>query len=241
MTHGWDREPIQPPSVWLKLKTKGESVDLRIAAPPLREVVVWPEEDGQPKVDPELIRELTSGQWLRLKSSPDYKVTEVFPLLVIDRADGMAKIFRASGAIYSEIRKWAMNPKWGNPMGYDLTITRTEKPGSYWDVQPDPNKTDLMQSEVEKVKALNLSKLLPDAYPANEPQPDDFETNTTPEDLPWEKHLTPRTAEQEAALLATAEPRQSTTPRPTPAKQVDDVVIEDISDEPINLDDIPFN
>jgi hypothetical protein len=257
MADGWGREPIQPPSIWLRLKSKGESAKIRIAAMPMREVTVWPDEEGAPKLDPELLRDLTMGQWLRLKSLPDYKVSEQFPLLVIDRADGQAKIYRASSFIYSEIRKYAQDPEWGNPMGYDITITRVENPGvGYWDIKPSPNKTDLMQSEVEKIKALNLSKLLPDAYPANEPQPDDIElNNTVPETLPWEKQLVPRTAAEEAALLATAEPKPAAQPAtsepqkggalqnyedPAPKPGTEDVVIEDIGDQPVNLDDIPF-
>jgi single-strand DNA-binding protein len=35
-------------------------------------------------------------------------------------------------------------------------------------------------------------------------------------------------------------PADSSTPKPRPSKKTDDVVIEDIGDEPINLDDIPF-
>jgi hypothetical protein len=234
--NGWGREAIQPPSVWIRLKSKDESVKFRIAAMPLREVTIFSSEQGEPPIDKELTRNLTPGQWLRAKSSADYDVKESFPLLVIDRLDGQPKIYRVSSAIYTAIRKYATDPEWGDPRGYDITITRTEKPGTYWEIKPSPNKTNLMQSELDKVMSLDIEKLLPDARPANQPQIDDIADGTNQEDLPWEKHLTPRTPEQEAALLA----QNENAPAPAPGPEKLDVVIEDIGDEPVNLDDIPF-
>jgi len=237
----WGRKPMDPPSVWLRLQTKGESAKIRIAGPPLREVTVWPAEPGNPPVDKQMVANFTSGQWLRIKGHPDYRVAETFALLVIDRADGNAKIMRVSGSVYGKIREFAIDPEWGNPMGYDITITRTEQPGkAYWDVKPSPNKTDLMQSELDKVNALDTQKLLPDAWPANDPQPDDFDRDTTPEDLPWEKTLVPQTAQQDAELRGQAEPKAGV-PTTPPHQRHGDVVIEDIDeDKPVNLDDIPF-
>lgn len=239
----WDRTPIAPPSIWLKLKTKDEQVRIRIAASPYREVQVWPEERGGQKLDPEVVNQFTPGQWMTIKRDPDWNVSEVYHLLVIDRADNQAKIFQASGAIYGKIREYAKNPEWGNPAGYDITIKRTEKPGSYWEITPSPNKSDLLAGERSLVDAI-IDKLPPGALPSSGPQPDDIDENVRPEPLPWEKHLTPMSAQDEANMLANStrsQPPATPIVKPAEAEPEPDVVIEDISDEPINLDDIPFN
>lgn len=219
----WGRKPKEPTSVWLKLKAKGDKVRIRISTRPYREVQVWPSERGGNRVDQEMVNSFTPGQWVSIMRNPDWQVSEVYHLLVIDRSDGLAKIFQASSAIYGKIRAYAQDPEWGNPMGYDITIERTEKPGTYWEITPSPNKTDLMNSERNLVDTL-VDKLPAGAIPASDPQPDDIDENTPPERLPWEWDQAPIT----------------NTLDPQPVK-TNDVVIEDIGDDPINLDDIPFN
>src|SRR6185437_9067953 len=95
----WERKPKDAPSIWLKLKTKGEAAKFRIAAAPLREVTVWPAEGGKP-LDDATVGSLTPGQWATLMRSPEWEVREGYVLLVIDRLDGAARIFRVSATIY---------------------------------------------------------------------------------------------------------------------------------------------
>lgn len=228
----WDRKPKDPPSVWLKLRSKGEVAKIRIVAAPLREVNVWPAEQGGKPLESPVVASFTSGQWMSIMRNPDWEIREAFALLVIDRADNQAKIFRVSGSVYGKIRDYAKNPEWGSPNKYDITITRTEAPGkAYWDVTPSPNKTEPTIAEVDLVRALDVAKLLPNALPLNVPQPDEIDENTAPEPLPWERSGTPS--------FPKAEPAPAPNPAPA-APFVPDEVIEDIGDGPINLDDIPF-
>lgn len=231
----WDRKPREPGSIWLKLKAKGDKIRIRIAASPYREVQIWPSERGGQRLDQEMVNAFTEGQWVSVMSNPDWNVSEVYYLLVIDRADSQPKIYTTSGAVYGKIRDFATDPEWGNPMGYDITVERTEDPGkSYWKVTPSPMKSELMSSELKLVESL-IDKLSPGALPANSPQPDDIGDNVTAEPLPWDKPLG-----TSPGVTHTVEP-STPLPEPKPKNQVDDIVIEDLGDEPINLDDIPFD
>lgn len=222
----WDRKPKAAPGVWLKLKAKDEQVRIRIAASPYREVQIWPEEKGQ-RIDAKIVNSFTPGQWISVMRNPDWNVSELYHLMVIDRADGQAKIFQASGAIYGKIREYATNPEWGNPTNYDITIKRTEKPGSYYDITPSPNKSDLLINELNLIDAIK-DKLPESALLASEAQPDDIDENVPPEPLPWEP------AAYQQGLTSNPIPQvQPTLPN-------DDIVITDLGDGPINLDDIPF-
>lgn len=233
----YDRKPMEPPSQWLRLKSKGDEVRFRIAGRPLRELKVWPAEQGGKPLDTDVTRDLTPGQWFNIMSNPDWSVSEVFHFLVIDRSDNTAKIFTTTGGVYGKIRDYATNPEWGNPMGYDLTVKRTEAPGkNYYEVTPSPNKSELMKSDLAKVDALDTSKLLASARPASDPQPDDFPKEISRERLPWEPW---------------AERETTAAPAPTPQpgandKEFDNLLNQqdnstnDLGDEPVNLDDIPF-
>lgn len=232
----WGRKPKESSSIFLSLKTKGETAKVRIAAVPYRQAKVFPsgEMNARP-IDETVVANFTSGQWISIMRDPDYEIRESYFLLVIDRADGQPKIFQVSGSVYGKIRDYAQNPEWGSPNQYDITVTRTEAPGkAYWDVTPSPNKSQLSAREVDLVNAIDTQKHLQFAMPANVPQPDDVDEQTEPELLPWEKGVNGQAMQRPAAQTAPG-------PKPQPTAQVDDVVIEDIGDEPINLDDIPFN
>ena len=221
----YDRKPMEPPSQWLRLKGKGVEVRIRIASRPLRELKVWPMEAGSKPLEAALTHDFTPGQWMSIMSNPDWNVTEIYHFLVIDRADATAKIFTTTGGVYGKIRDYATNPEWGNPMGYDLTVKRTESPGkNYYEVTPSPNKSDLMKSDLEKLKSIDVPKLLPNAAPASEKQPDDFDAGISPEPLPWDQPQRP------AAVPAQADP----------PKTNDAAFNQILEDEPVNLDGIPF-
>ena len=232
----WDRKPKESASVYISLKSQGETAKVRIGAAPLRFVTVWPAgaQKGAKPLDEAMVANFSSGQWMSIMRSPDWEIRETYVLLVIDRMDGNAKVFKVSGTVYGKIRDYAKNPEWGAPAGYDITVTRTETPGkAYWDVTPSP-KTPILTSEVDKVRALDVAKLVPTALPANVPQPDEIDEITAPEPLPWEQHVPVATPSFQQAA-----PAPAIDPAPA-APFVPDDVIEDIGDGPINLDDIPF-
>lgn len=72
--------------------------------------------------------------------------------IVIDRADGNVKIFTGPTLIARKIRKLVENPKWGNPLLYDVEIIRDEEPGAgYYNVTPVPDgKGDEITAEEKK-------------------------------------------------------------------------------------------
>ena len=60
--------------------------------------------------------------------------------IVLDRADGEAKIFTGPTLIARKIRELVENPRWGNPFLYDIEIKRVEDPGAgYYAVTPIPD------------------------------------------------------------------------------------------------------
>lgn len=248
MDDAWGRKTKEMPSVWLKLTHKDESARLRIGAAPYREITVWPTDENAPRkpvMDAVMQNSLTEGQWITVMRNPEWRVSEQFVILVIDRNDGAAKIMRIAPSAYEKIQNLVNNPEWGDPTTYDITITRTESPGkAYWDIAPSPNKSQFTAAERALIDKLDIGKLLPNALPANVPQPDDVDENTPPEPMPWEKHLVPRQTAAPAPVAQPATPAapaiaQPTEPEPTPAKL--DEIAEVDEDKPINLDDIPFN
>lgn len=229
----YDRPPREPASQFLRLKQKDQQIKIRIASRPYREMKVWPASPGEAPLASETVMALSTGQWAKLMADSDWNIQETYHFGVIDRSDGAAKVFTTTGGVYGKIRSYAEDPEWGDPRTYDITVTRTEKPGpSYYDVKPSPNKTDLMESELAKVSKMDLLKLVPNAIPASEPQPDDIDDTVELEPLPWDA---PITAGSTVAAAAVGEPQ----PEKPPEKL--DVVIEDVEpDKPVNLDDIPF-
>lgn len=235
----WDRKPKEPASQFLRLKNKDEQVRVRIVAAPLRELRVYPAGGTkQPPLKSDLLTGLTKGQWVSLMRNPEYDVSEVFHLLVIDRADQQAKVFTTTGGVYGKIRDYAKDPEWGNPTGYDITIRRTEKPGpGYYEVTPSPNKSDVTAGELDKVDKLDIAKMLPNALPANEEQPDDNVEDVKPEPLPWE-------GDQPASAAADTPSNHSALKKGVASvkdKQAAKAAEEDEDDDkPIDLSEIPF-
>ena len=226
----YDRKPMEPPSQWLRLKSKDQQARIRIAAAPYRELKVWPAGEGKKQpIAAEMVQNLTPGQWMTVMRDPNFDVNEIFHFAVIDRADGIAKIFTTTGGVYGQVKSLAEDPEWGDPKQYDITVTRTEQPGkNYYSLLASPNKSQLTSEELAKVDGLNIAKRLPAARPAAAPQPDDFGQDTRSEPVSWISSEGP------------AAPAQSWD-NPAPQQQQNtDIVIEDIGDEPINLDDIPF-
>lgn len=206
-------------SKFLRLKSKGDSAKIRLASEPYIERNVWDERTNE-FVDREKVAKFTAESWAHVVREPHYKVAETFYWLVIDRQTGTAKIFQASAAIYNMIGVYATDPDWGDPTGYDITVTRTEKPGTaYWDVRPSPDKSEITDEEQAMIDAMDISDLQKRAVLASE-------------------------ADSLEDLIAGKQPAKdlpdAPKPKPTKKAKAEDTVIEDVGDEPINLDDIPF-
>lgn len=233
MSNAYDRDPKTGSSQFLRLKSKDESVVLRIASEPYREPKVWKLGEQKPMAD-ENAANLTDKQWAAILREADYNVTEVFSWQVIDRADGKAKVFSGTPGVYKKIKAYAEQEQWGDPTEYDIQITRTEEPGpSYYDVMALPDKNELTVPELEAINGLDMSKLLPNARPSNEAQIDDL-----PEEL---SGVSAKDSPGKAKARATADKIKKQADEPEEEEEPEeDVVIEDIGEGPINLDDIPF-
>ena len=79
--------------------------------------------------------------------------TSRYQVLVIDRADKKVKILEGGSQIFNAIKGYAMDSEYGNPMQYDIRITR-EGAGreTKYTVIPSPNKSDVTDEEKELIK-----------------------------------------------------------------------------------------
>lgn len=111
-------------SVYLRLSNNGDSVKFRIVSDPIK-----------------------------FQSEYQGETREKYAWLVLDRADGKIKVFQCGKSIWKLVSALAKNPDWGDPMMYDLTITRTgASPSNFYDVAPSPNnKGELTQEELQLV------------------------------------------------------------------------------------------
>jgi hypothetical protein len=225
----YDREPQKAPSQWLKLKGKDEEVTIRIIAPPIREPQIWlADRDGSPPVKGEVVAKLTKGQWATIMREPIFNISEIYYFVVIDRADGKAKIFQTTSGVYGKVRDYAQKDAWGDPKRYDISITRTENPGkNYYEVMALPDKSDPTDTEKAFVPALfeMLKENKPAARLAAKEQVDDIDENTVAEALPNELQVVVDFAKGSDDKKKTDEAPDTVT---------------DLGDEPVNLDDIPF-
>lgn len=220
-------EPREAPSIYLKLKKKGDAVLIRIVSPPYREPKVWRIEGGPPLSPAEAVK-LTEKHWQAFYRDPDYNITEVFHWKVIDRNSGMVKIFSGTAGIYKQIKKFADTPGWGDPTAYDIVVERTEQPGpSYYTVTPMPDKTQLTAKERDLAETISMSEKMPAARRLSEAQIDhipEMDEQSSPSDDE------PQTGYEKAKAQADK----------LRADKVESPEIEDIGDEPFNLDNIPF-
>jgi len=225
MGSAYDHEPRRAPSPYLRLGNKDDSVTIRIASEPYREPKVWLGEPPSAKpVDSVEIALWTPETWADVMRDPttDYNINEAYSWVVIDRSDGRAKVFSGSPSVYKNIKNYATMPEWGDPKEYDIKITRTEDPGrNYYTVMALPNKSALTADEKTLVGALDMSTLSPNARLLTEPQ---IDAVGNPED-----HVDVRTF-----------PTIENTMKHTPGVADKKDAVAEVSDEPINLDDIPF-
>lgn len=219
MADDYGRDPRSGSGQYLALKTKDEVVIIRIASAPYREPKVWKEGERKPAAN-DAVAGYTEAQWAAIMANPDFNVTEVFSWKVIDRADSKPKIFSSTPGVYKKIKAFAQQEQWGDPKTYDIQIKRTEDPGpGYYDVMALPNKTEITEKEQEAVDSLEMTKLSPNARLSSNPQIDDLSDEYTKPKAP--------------------DAPEEGTDGPAPEAE-EEIVIEDIGDEPINLDDIPF-
>ena len=129
--NGYDYEPVDN-SPYLKLKSKGDKVKIRLASRPIHFQETFEEEGEEPKV------------------------SEKFAWIVINKDTGDVKVYKAGVMIYKKIKDLALDSEWGDPTTYDITITRTEEKGNYYVLVPSPNKSEITKEEKQRISDANL-------------------------------------------------------------------------------------
>jgi len=94
---------------------------------------------------------------------PFGKLKSKYLIHVLDRADGQIKLLDKGKGVFEALKKYAMNPEYGDLRNYDVTITRT---GTGWmdteySVTPARSNTPLTDEEVAlyEAKKVDLHKL----------------------------------------------------------------------------------
>jgi len=102
--------------VFLRLKEKGQQIRVRLVSEPLHYIDTLP--DG---------KELKKVAWVVIHKE-----------LVDGKPHKSVKVYEAGPMVFNAIKALVKSEDWGDPTQYDLTITRTEKEGSYYTVHPNP-------------------------------------------------------------------------------------------------------
>lgn len=160
--------------------------------------------------------------------SQDGKLSTRYAWIVWNQDEQKAQILQQSATFFRSIAGLAQDSEWGDPTTYDIKIKR-EGTGldTRYSINPSPNREELSGEAtiavneidiIEKVAASSFNSNVMWLSDFDEPQPKKTIEGTRP---------APRAA-------APADDAGSPPPKNP------DPVIEDIGDEPINLDDIPF-
>lgn len=127
-------QPKRSVGPYLRLSEKGQSIRIRIASAPFH----FEETFNDPEKG-ETVNERFAWVVIHKEVGEDKKVVKT------------ATTFKGGPMIYGAIRDLAMMDDWGDPKGYDLTITRTEEKGKYYTVVPSPNGKPLSDEELKMI------------------------------------------------------------------------------------------
>jgi hypothetical protein len=131
----------------LFLRLNNGTNEVRIVTSPFQYLVHKYKKEGDPGFGQKVGCSFIHGS-CQLCDLPDNKAKQRWFYGVIDRKTGAYKILDVSFAVFSQIRKLARNPKWGDPTKYDIDIVVDENGGAtgYYTVQPI-EKSPLSASE----------------------------------------------------------------------------------------------
>jgi hypothetical protein len=124
---------------WLRL-AEGTN-EIRIVTSPFQYLVHKYKKEGDPGFGQKVGCSAIHGS-CQLCDMPDNKAKQRWFYGVIEKKTGLYKILDVSYAIFSQIRKLARNPKWGDPTKYDIDIFVDKNGGAtgYYTVQPIPKE-----------------------------------------------------------------------------------------------------
>lgn len=179
----YDYKPMAGASQYLRLTEKGETAKVRIASEPYRSLRIWKESERK-YMDGDKVAGLAEAQIDAIMRDPDFTISEVFSWKVVDRFDGQAKVLTMPGSVFKKLAALAANEDWGDPVDYDITVERTENPGSgYWTITPTPNKTPLDEKQLDQIEALDIPKLVTGAKSLEEVEPKPKTDDVAPEKI----------------------------------------------------------
>jgi hypothetical protein len=152
-------------------------------------------------------------------------LTTRYGWLVWNQDANAAQILQQSATFFKSIAALAQDEEWGDPQGYDIKITRQGMAlETTYNVMPSANRAPLSAEAQDAIKAIDLlEKLKASPFSQRVMWLSDFDKMS---------QAAKTESKARATEVGAAAPAQ-------PAAKPD-VVIEDIGDEPINLDDIPF-
>lgn len=158
-------------------------------------------------------------------------LTTRYAWLVWNQEKQLIQVMQQSGTFFKSIAGLAQDEEWGDPTGYDIKITRHGSGfnDTTYTVSPSTNRQPLDPSIFDQIEATDLlEKISVSPFTTQAYWLADFD----------------QIHEQPVANVGSGgyDKAKATTKEPPIEKPPanPDIVIEDIGDEPVNLDDIPF-
>lgn len=155
----WDEQRPKATGAYLRLSEKGQKIKVRIVSKPIAFTKVFTKDDG------------TEDR------KPMYAVKCIYRNTEEKRNE--VKGFEFTGMVYDAIQTLFQDADYGNPIGYDIEVCRTEEKGRYYTVTPKPPKP-LTEEEKGLVASsdVDLYRMYVDnesegAPSASDPDPDD--------------------------------------------------------------------
>lgn len=186
----YDYKPESGGGKFLNLKAKGDKITVRLADKPVVYFVHWM--DDKPVICEDkatcqtcvIIAGFTPEE-MKKKENSQLKRRQTFVWPVIDRADGVAKIFKGGTGIFLSIAVFANDPKWGgaekDATKFDVTITRTETSmQNFYSVVGDPTSLGKEITKEEKADVEKLSTLIDSLTVSEDVEPDEVPSEGNP-------------------------------------------------------------
>ncbi len=171
----WEQDTIKndPGSKYLRLKEKGDVVDLRVASGTYVRLTAYNRADRN-YADAEYINGLSQQAFQEeFGDNENYQTRVEYIWVVLTRSFngepvGEAQVYAAPPSIRDNMLKFAKNSKYGDPTKYDFEIKRlkqniNDKGDDFYSLIPDPEKKALSKEDREKVDALekDIDKIMP--------------------------------------------------------------------------------
>ena len=156
----------------------------------------------------------------------DGSTSTKYAWIVWNQDEQVAQILQMGSSLFRALSGLAQDDDWGDPMNYDIKMKRTGAGlETRYETNPNPNRDPLPQSALDEIASIDLiEKIAASPYAQHVMWVSDFDNPNQVKTAPGVGGRKTQTAPDEPNV-------------PTGRR---DTVVDDIGDEPINLDDIPF-